>query len=158
MLQRFWPLEAGRIVTSPFGPRWGRLHAGVDLGFPGGSAARAVYAVQAGTVLFAGAAHGYGGPDPAGWVVVDSNDSQGGGVFEYGHIVREVALGAKIVAGQRIGHINPDWRTNGAVVPHLHLAYMPRVYHPASKQDPLPLLLQALDPEPSKATAVRWTP
>lgn len=60
---RFWPLESGRIITSPFGPRDGDIHTGVDFGWPGGSAGKPVYAIQAGTVIFAGAAQGYGGPD-----------------------------------------------------------------------------------------------
>lgn len=85
---RYWPLGLGRIVTSPFGPRDGGHHFGVDFGYPGGSAGRPVYACQSGTVLHCGAAQGYGGPDPAGWIVIDSDDAQGGGVFEYGHIVR----------------------------------------------------------------------
>ncbi|WP_100466657.1 GH25 family lysozyme [Mycobacteroides abscessus] len=143
---RYWPLDAGRIVTSSFGPRDGGMHTGTDFGFLGGSGSRPVYAVQAGTVIYAGAAQGYGGPDPAGWLVIDSDDSQGGGVFEYGHIVREVGTGAKVAAGQRIGRINPDSATNGGVAPHLHLSYMPREYNPARKQDPMPVLTGAAEP------------
>lgn len=143
---KYWPLDAGRIVTSPFGPRDGGMHTGADFGFVGGSGGRAVYAVQSGTVIYAGAARGYGGPDPAGWLVIDSDGQQGGGVFEYGHIVREVGAGAKVVAGQRIGRINPDSSTNGGVAPHLHLSYMPREYNPARKQDPLPVLAGAAEP------------
>lgn len=143
---RYWPLDAGRIVTSPFGPRDGSTHTGTDFGFVGGSGGRPVYAVQAGTVIYAGAAQGYGGPDPAGWLVIDSDVPQGGGVFEYGHIVREVGTGAKVAAGQRIGRINPDSATNGGVAPHLHLSYMPREYNPARKQDPMPILTGAAEP------------
>ena len=143
---RFWPLKSGRIITSPFGPRSGGFHAGVDFGWPGGSAGKPVYAVQAGTVIHAGAAQGYGGPDPAGWLVIDSSTEQGGGCLEYGHIIREVTLGARVAAGQRIGHINPNSRTNGGVAPHLHLADMPFAYNPATKQDPLLRLAGALEP------------
>ncbi|SHY96944.1 gp50 protein [Mycobacteroides abscessus subsp. abscessus] len=143
---RYWPLDAGRIVTSPFGPRDGSTHTGTDFGFPGGSGGRPVYAVQAGTVIYAGAAQGYGGPDPAGWLVIDSDEHQGGGVFEYGHILREVGPGAKVAAGQRIGRINPDSATNGGVAPHLHLSYMPREYNSARKQDPMPVLTGAAEP------------
>lgn len=153
MVERFWPLDAGRIVTSPFGPRDGGVHTGTDFGFPGGSGGRPVYAAQSGTVIYAGAASGYGGPDPAGWIVVDSDDSQGGGVFEYGHIVREVGIGARVQAGQRIGHINPSQSTNGGVAPHLHLSYMPRAYDPAAKRDPMPLLAGASNPGKPTPTA-----
>ena len=143
---RYWPLASGRIITSPFGSRSGGFHAGTDFGWPGGSAGKPVYAVQAGTVIHAGAAQGYGGPDPAGWLVIDSAAEQGGGCLEYGHIIREVAIGARVQAGQRIGHINPDTSTNGGVAPHLHLADMPYAYNPATKQDPLPRLAGAREP------------
>lgn len=150
---RYWPLDTGRIITSPFGPRAGGIHTGTDFGFPGGSGGRPVYAVQSGTVIYTGAAQGYGGPDPAGWLVIDSADDHGGGVFEYGHIVREVGVGAKVTAGQRIARINPDASTNGGVAPHLHLSYMPREYNPARKQDPLPVLTGAAEPGQSNQPA-----
>jgi murein DD-endopeptidase MepM/ murein hydrolase activator NlpD len=35
-----WPVNGP--VTSPFGPRWGRLHAGIDIGVPAGTPIRAV--------------------------------------------------------------------------------------------------------------------
>ena len=148
MTARFWPLDKGRIVTSPFGPRSGGWHFGVDFGFPGGSANRPVYAIQSGTVLYAGAAQGYGSPDPAGWLVINSTDEQGGGCLEYGHIVRlpDIKVGSKVTAGQQIAVINPDSRTNGGTSPHLHLSDMPGDYAPGKKQDPMPRLKGALDP------------
>lgn len=148
MPERFWPLGAGRTITSRFGDTAGRLapHTGVDFGRQGGSAGMPVYAVQSGTVIHAGAADGYGGPDPAGWLVVDSDD-EGGGCLEYGHIVREVARGDQVRAGQRIGRINPNQATNGGVAPHLHLSDMPRGYDPAAKQNPLTRLAGAREPE-----------
>lgn len=160
MPARFWPLESGRIVTSPFGPRAGGFHFGTDFGFPGGSANKPVYAIDAGTVLYAGAAQGYGGPDPAGWIVVESPD---GTVWEYGHIVREprVKPRAKVKAGQVIGRINPDSATNGGTAPHLHLSFMPNGYDPAAKADPMPVLAEAKEPAtPSKKIeekTVGWT-
>lgn len=44
-------------LTSPFGPRWGRLHAGIDIAAPGGTAIRAA---DAGLVVIAGPQGGYG--------------------------------------------------------------------------------------------------
>ena len=143
---RYWPLATGRMVTSPFGPRAGGFHSGVDFGWPGGSANKPVYAVQGGTVIYAGAAQGYGGPDPAGWLVIDSSTEQGGGCLEYGHIIREVNVGDRVAAGQRIGRINPDSGTNGGVAPHLHLSDMPYAYNASTKQDPMPRLAAALEP------------
>jgi murein DD-endopeptidase MepM/ murein hydrolase activator NlpD len=159
MTVRYWPLGKGRIIASPFGPRPGEFHKGVDFGFSGGSALRPVYAVQSGTVLYAGSASGYGGPDPAGWLVIDSSDAEGGGCLEYGHIIRRCSKGDHIEAGQIIAVINGDQATNGGVAPHLHLSDMPGGYDPAAKQDPMPRLANAVDPtvgpfDPGRAPVV----
>lgn len=147
---RFWPLGAGREVTSPYGWRSAGFHTGIDFGRDGGSGGMPVYAIQSGTVIHAGAAAGYGGPDPAGWLVIDSTDEQGGGCLEYGHIIREVSPGQTVTAGQRIGRINPNSSTNGGVAPHLHVSDMPGGYDPRTKQDPMPRLHGAREPEPTK--------
>ncbi|GAB3135729.1 hypothetical protein GCM10027289_29870 [Tsukamurella serpentis] len=146
MTTRFHPLDRGYQITSPFGPRDGGFHTGIDFGWPGGSAGRPIYAVQSGTVIYAGAASGYGGPDPAGWLVIDSDDSQGGGVFEYGHLIREVGVGDQVRAGQRIARVNPNSNTNGGVAPHCHISYMPYAYNPGAKKDWRGLLDGALYP------------
>ena len=149
----FWPLDSGRIVTSPYGPRDGGYHYGTDFGFPGGSANRPVYAIASGRVLYCGAAQGYGGPDPAGWIVIQSDD---GRVYEYGHIVRwpHIKVGARVTAGEQIAVINPSAATNGGTASHLHLSYMPAGYDPATKQDPLPTLVGAI--EPAREKTVGW--
>ncbi|MBS1691469.1 MAG: peptidoglycan-binding protein [Actinobacteria bacterium] len=144
--QRYWPLGRGYIITSKFGWRPGGFHKGTDFGWPGGSAGKPVFAVQSGTVIFSGGASGYGGPDPAGWLVIDSSAAEGGGCVEYGHIVRRVAKGDRVVAGQLIAHINPNTQTNGGVPPHLHLSVMPREYNPNAKIDPVPWLGDAIFP------------
>ncbi|WP_259443602.1 M23 family metallopeptidase [Rhodococcus sp. DMU2021] len=143
---KYWPLKRGFMITSPFGQRAGGFHAGTDFGWEGGSANLPVHAVKGGTVIYAGAASGYGGPDPAGWIVIDHPTEDGGGVSEYGHIIREVQVGQRVEAGQRIGRINPDSRTNGGVAPHLHLSVMPYEYNPSRKLDPVPWLDGALYP------------
>jgi GH24 family phage-related lysozyme (muramidase)/peptidoglycan hydrolase-like protein with peptidoglycan-binding domain len=151
--RRYWPVGPGHVITSPWGWRPGGFHYGTDFGFPGGSAGKPVYAVQSGTVQYAGAAQGYGGPDPAGWLVIDSSRAEGGGCAEYGHIIREVAKNAHVTAGQRIARINPDRRTNGGVAPHLHLSVMPRAYDPWAKIDPVPWLGNAITPGAMPAAA-----
>ena len=150
MVERFHPLPRGYIITSPFGPRPGGFHSGIDFGWTGGSANKPVHAVQAGTVLYAGTAQGYGL-----WVVIDSDDEQGSGVFEYGHLTPEswVKPGARVHAGQRVGTINPNRATNGGVDPHLHVSYMPHEYNPARKQNWAGLLGAAKYPATSTATA-----
>jgi hypothetical protein len=107
-----------------------------------------VYAVQAGTVIEAGDAQGYGGPDPAGWLVIDSTTEQGGGAFEYGHIVRlpDITVGTEVLAGQQIATINPNRASNGGVAPHLHLSAWPYALDQGAKIDPLPLLAGAQEP------------
>lgn len=149
MAKRYWPLGKGRVVTSPFGPRAGGFHYGTDFGRSGGSGSMPVYAIQSGEVIFAGQAQGYGGPDPAGWLVIDSSDADGGGVLEYGHIVRlpHIRVGCTVEAGQQIAIVNPDSKTNGGTAPHLHVSDMPDVYDPAKKQNPLIRLQGALEPE-----------
>ncbi|MEU0539794.1 M23 family metallopeptidase [Nocardia sp. NPDC005978] len=149
-MPRYWPLERGRVLTSGFGPRDGGFHWGADFGFPGGSAWRPVYATGGGTVVFAGPAAGFGGPDPAGWVVIDHPSQQGNGTTVYGHIVREVALGQQVRPGQRIGYINPDPATNGGVAPHLHFEWHRTLWSPPGpdRLDPLPKLRLSLDPPP----------
>lgn len=139
-VQRFWPLERGCIITSGYGFREydNAVHRGIDFGWPNGSGGKVVYAVQAGVVQYSGAADGYGGPDPAGWLVIDSDDTQGGGCFEYGHIVRDsnMRVGTQVAAGQRIGVVNPNRATNAGVDPHVHVSYWPRAYGgPEGKQD-----------------------
>jgi hypothetical protein len=155
---RFWPLEAGRIVTSPYGPRAGGFHFGTDFGFNGGSGNRLVYAIDDGTVLYSGAAQGYGGPDPAGWIVLQSDD---GTVWEYGHVVREPQIkpGAPVRAGQVIARINPDSGSNGGTAPHLHLSLMVDGYRPQAKVDPMPVLGGAQEPAAikEKTTVGGWT-
>ena len=50
-----WPVRGP--LTSPFGQRWGRLHAGIDIGVPSGTPVRAA---DAGRVVLSGPSGGYG--------------------------------------------------------------------------------------------------
>lgn len=50
-----WPVNG--TVVSPFGPRWGRLHAGIDIPAPAGTPVRAA---DSGRVVIAGWTGGYG--------------------------------------------------------------------------------------------------
>lgn len=133
---RFYPVSRDFVVTSGFGPRWGTIHRGIDLGKPGGSGGSPVYAAQSGRVQYAGAASGFGGSSPRGWVVIDHPSTSGSGTTVYGHVVAEVSPGDWVEAGQRIATINPDKATNGGVDPHLHFEVHPTVWRAGSQLDP----------------------
>jgi murein DD-endopeptidase MepM/ murein hydrolase activator NlpD len=53
--QLIWPVNGP--VVSPFGMRWGRLHAGIDIAVPSGTA---IHAADAGRVVLMGSVGGYG--------------------------------------------------------------------------------------------------
>ena len=94
-------------VTSCFGQRWGRLHAGVDLAAPDGTRIRAV---GAGVVVSAGPAEGYGIA-----VLIDHGN---GYLTHYGHMSEvSVVAGQRVKPGQQIGLEGSTGHSTG---PHLH--------------------------------------
>ena len=100
-----WPLRGG--VTSGFGPRWGRLHAGIDIGAGTGTPIRAA---KGGEVIFAGSMSGYGN-----CVIID----HGGGLTTlYAHQSRlGTNDGASVGQGEVIGYVGSTGHSTG---PHLH--------------------------------------
>ncbi len=102
-----WNTPTAGSLTSGFGPRWGRLHAGVDSAAPIGTP---IYAAQGGTVLAAGPASGYGQ-----WVRLD----HGGGITTtYGHVSAYlVQVGQAVQGGQLIALVGNEGHSTG---PHLH--------------------------------------
>lgn len=98
--------------TSGYGPRGGRLHAGVDLA---NSIGTPIWSVSDGTVIDAGPANGYGQ-----WVRVRHTD---GTVSLYGHIDSYlVRTGDSVGAGQQIATMGNRGQSTG---PHLHLEIHP---------------------------------
>jgi murein DD-endopeptidase MepM/ murein hydrolase activator NlpD len=102
-----WSSPMTGRVSSSFGPRGGRLHAGIDLAAPIGTP---IYAASSGTVLAAGPATGFGK-----WVKL----AHAGGVTTvYGHIDSwTVTVGQAVQTGQPIGYSGNTGRSTG---PHLH--------------------------------------
>jgi murein DD-endopeptidase MepM/ murein hydrolase activator NlpD len=95
------------VVTSCFGQRWGRLHAGVDLAAPDGTP---IHAAGAGVVVAAGEAAGYGNA-----VLIDHGN---GFLTHYGHLSAiTVQVGQHVVAGDQIGNEGSTGHSTG---PHLH--------------------------------------
>ena len=96
----------GRL-TSSFGRRWGRLHAGIDLAAGTGSTIRAA---AAGTVASSSLENGYGN-----CVRIKHSD---GTVTVYAHMSRLlVRSGERVAAGQQIGR---EGNTGNSTGPHLH--------------------------------------
>ncbi len=101
-----WPMCAP--VTSEYGPRWGRMHRGIDLGARTGTPIRSI---QAGTVIFAGWQGGYGR--------ITLIDHGNGMVSAYAHQSRfAVGQGTGVGRGQVIGYVGSTGNSTG---PHLHL-------------------------------------
>ncbi|MGH9282696.1 MAG: M23 family metallopeptidase, partial [Acidimicrobiales bacterium] len=100
-----WPVRG--TVTSPFGMRWGRLHAGIDISARTGVPIRAA---KAGEVIFAGSMSGYGN-----CVIVN----HGGGLTTlYAHQSRlATSEGANVGQGEVVGYVGSTGHSTG---PHLH--------------------------------------
>jgi murein DD-endopeptidase MepM/ murein hydrolase activator NlpD len=100
-----WPVQAP--ITSPYGMRWGRLHAGVDLGAADGTP---IQAAASGTVIYAGWLGGYGN-----LVVIEHG---GGLATAYAHQSRvAVGGGQQVAQGQVVGYVGNTGHSFG---PHLH--------------------------------------
>jgi murein DD-endopeptidase MepM/ murein hydrolase activator NlpD len=100
-----WPVNGP--VVSPFGYRWGRLHAGIDIGVAYGTP---IHAAASGTVVLAGWTGGYGN-----FTCID----HGGGMATcYAHQSSyAVSSGAQVAQGQVIGYVGCTGHCFG---PHLH--------------------------------------
>jgi murein DD-endopeptidase MepM/ murein hydrolase activator NlpD len=100
-----WPVNGP--VVSPFGYRWGRLHAGIDIAVGYGTP---IQAAAAGTVVLAGWVSGYGN-----YTCID----HGGGLATcYAHQSSyAVSQGASVSQGQVIGYVGCTGHCFG---PHLH--------------------------------------
>lgn len=100
-----WPVNGP--VTSPFGMRWGRLHAGIDIGVPTGTPIRAA---DSGRVVLLGWTGGYGN-----YTCVQHTGSLS---TCYAHQSRyATSNGASVSQGQVIGYVGC---TGNCFGDHLH--------------------------------------
>jgi murein DD-endopeptidase MepM/ murein hydrolase activator NlpD len=100
-----WP--ASGSISSPFGMRWGRLHAGIDMPLPEGTGLRAA---DGGTVAIAGWVGGYGN-----YICIQHSGSLS---TCYGHLSSiGVSVGQQVSQGQVIG---ASGNTGNSTGPHLH--------------------------------------
>ena len=94
-------------LSSPFGPRWGRFHYGIDLANRTGTD---VVAADGGVVTRVGMAGSYGN-----LIIIDH---QNGTSTRYAHLsAYHVKVGDVVAQGQSIGKIGSTGRSTG---PHLH--------------------------------------
>lgn len=100
-----WPVSG--TITSPFGPRWGRLHAGIDIGAPEGTP---IKAAAAGTVVIAGWQGGYGN-----YTCIQHTGALSTCYAHQSQIATSV--GATVTQGQLIGYVGNTGASFGA---HLH--------------------------------------
>ncbi|HTI34544.1 MAG TPA: peptidoglycan DD-metalloendopeptidase family protein [Miltoncostaea sp.] len=100
-----WPTSG--TITSGFGPRWGRMHEGIDIA---GGSGTPIHAAAAGTVIVAGWSGGYGN-----LVVID----HGGGISTaYGHNSSlAVTVGQQVSQGQTIDGMGTTGHSTGV---HCH--------------------------------------
>ena len=99
-----WPVQG--VVTSAFGPRWGRMHEGIDIAAPAGTPIRAA---AAGTVIYAGWLGGYGN-----LTIIDHGN---GVATAYGHQSAIYVTGGAVSQGQEIGAVGSTGHSTGD---HLH--------------------------------------
>lgn len=110
-----WP-TVSRTVTSPFGPRWGRNHNGIDIA---GARGTPVFAVADGTVIVATSGCVVGNQACGGgfgnWIRISHS---GGFSSTYAHLTELfVSNGQQVKQGQQIGTIGNTGRSFGD---HLH--------------------------------------
>ncbi|MEA5418601.1 peptidoglycan DD-metalloendopeptidase family protein [Spirulina sp. CCNP1310] len=106
-----WPARG--TLTSGYGPRWGRMHRGIDIAAPTGTP---IYAAASGEVISAGWNNGgYGN-----WVRIRHAD---GSITLYAHHSRVlVRTGDRVEQGQQIALMGSTGFSTG---PHLHFEVHP---------------------------------
>lgn len=101
------PVKASYRLTSPYGQRWGRLHAGTDMAAPVGTP---IYAAGDGVVTYAGWSSGYGR--------LVKIQHEFGIETRYAHQnLLRVKVGDRVSRGQRIGDMGNSGISTGS---HLH--------------------------------------
>jgi len=111
-------IHSGRL-TSPFGPRWGKNHDGIDIGAPTGTP---IYAMSKGTVILSGSVFSFGNK-----VEIRYWD---GTVSWYGHMSRrDVSTGDTVMPGEQVGLVGNTGHSFGS---HLHLEI-----HPTGGDNPI---------------------
>lgn len=104
---------SGYEITSPYGPRWGRLHAGIDVGTPQGTA---ISLAKGGEIVAAGSYGGYGN-------LIDAWLPNPGIQIRLAHLSEIIKRRGTFNANQILGKTGGAVGTRGAgssTGPHLH--------------------------------------
>jgi hypothetical protein len=102
-----WPVAGHSYVSSPYGPRWGSFHHGIDIPAP---LHTSILATHYGLVTYVGPSNGYGN------VILIQHENQM--QSRYGHMKQMyVQVGDEVNAGDVIAGVGNEGRSTG---PHLH--------------------------------------
>lgn len=125
-----FPMAKGTATqTSPYGPRWGRMHNGQDWGAPHGTP---MYSIADGKVLYAGPAGGFG---QSIWIEHNFNGETW--TSQYGHMSARsitVKTGDTVKVGQQIADVGSEGRSTG---PHLHFQIHKGARKTGGTEDPM---------------------
>lgn len=133
-----WIVPTAGPCLSPYGQRWGKLHAGIDISPPQGTPIIAPTDLK--IISAAGRSDGYGNS-----VVARATDGTNY-MFRFGHMLNiNVAAGQTVSKGTPLGSVGSTGDSSG---PHLHF----EIYDPSSPDgayasngkpiDPVPILAQ----------------
>jgi len=117
------------VLTSPFGPRWGKVHRGIDIAAETGTP---IKSVGAGVVTFSG----WDGPGYGHLVEIDHGDGMATRYAHCSEIFRK--RGDSVGLGEVIGSVGETGRATG---PHLHF----EVRREDEAIDPLPFMRELRD-------------
>lgn len=123
-----WVRPSGAGIVSFFGPRWGRLHKGLDFGARYGAP---LYAVGDGTVVGAGYQSGESGYGQI-TIIRHADGYYSAYAHQSSYLVRP---GDHVTAGQLIGYVGATGEVTG---PHLHFEI--RTAEHGGQINPLPWL------------------
>lgn len=129
-------------ITSPFGQRWGRLHAGVDIAPPAGTP---IVAALAGRVIWAGPMGGYGN-----YICIKHSNALTTCYAHQQRFATGIKNGSVVSQSQLIGYVGNTGNSTG---PHLHFEVRKGGAVNSPPTDPMPYLNGSESIVPSDTTS-----